>query len=769
MKKILTIVLTIMLSLSVIALVACGNAKVVSVVVEGLPEEVQLNDADFYKNIEIIVTYDDGSIKTLEYDSDLIKIEGINTSKTGTKIFKVLCGGKSAEIAYQVISGIVDESVIVTSVSNTDGYIAYTNNIETQTNTEEDFYDKNRGYAVGTDNGYSCVPKVAVLTEDEEDVLENPVTTFKLFQNDVLVENPEKYVRAENNVYYFTADAVGQSYTLQISLAKSYNLLNETTTNTTIKQDIHITEGYNVHDALDLSVLDNLNNNSWANIKAAVRPWNNGKSYGDVRGIIHEKYKDLLVGSVKETCLGEDWEDGAHNNQRGLYVNDGIGVNGNYLKLTYKSGLDKDDNTETDEKGGIYVVYDYEMTNDKTYPLSHTFFIAVRTFSEKTPVFENIYFVGQTKKTDDTETPAGLMMIGGIQADTTVDNVVANQWFGNIEIDGEWDESKVTVNIKNCKFYDSFSQMIYGWYAKEINVTNCELKRAGGPLFILQCATDENTKQVASTLNIDSTANMENWVTGSEAWFAINGLSEITIGQMFQLTGTLNAVDKQYTKGSESSGSRNLIAVMIPEPSKVFTNQYTLYANLNVGDKKYGFDDDVFAALLNLTQTTAKGAELGNALKNAYGTGLDETTQNTLDALINGFSAMSANDNLAALKLAPMFKSGDDYILFDGTAPRNVFGQDLQIAENVQQLYAGTEQVIALLTAQQAPQETIKAWTEVKDGLAPLAKVVSDKDWNDAWKDNDSGYAVMLVNPGGLDMSKPDTNKKHFIVLFGEA
>ncbi len=867
MKKTLAILLAVLLSLSVVALVACSDKKITKIAVDGLPDEVELNDTEFYKNITITVTYDDDTTDTFAYNSEGVTLEGTDTSTKGAKILKVLYGGLSAEKTYTVVYAVINENITITNVANTEGYLDYSKNIQEQTNAEETFYDTERGYSVGTANGYWCLPEITFIDDDGNDgTLDNPITNFTLSENDVVLEDVTPFVSAEDNIYYFTEAAIGHTFTLTITLSDEYNLLTDKT-NKTITQEITIVDGYNVHDVLDLSVLDNLNNNSWADIKTAVRPWNNGKtlaefkdvnqviihnnitvkkdnlpsnyfwqkgetangesgkSYDSIKNLIPENFsEDLLVGSIKETYLGEAWENGRHKAQRGLYVNNGIGINGNYLKLSYESGLVvAEDGTVTAPNGGIYVVYDYNQDeeNRKDYPEVHTSFVSVRldgSESYYSPVFENVYFVGQTNKTDNTNMPAGLMMMGGIEVDTTIDNVIANQWFCNLEMDGIGaDRPSTTVNMKNCKFYDAFSQMVYSWYGRELNVINCELKRAGGPLFIMQCATDKETNPIATTLNIDSTANMESWLTGSETWFQINKLPASDIAQLLSLAGNLDAMGKHYIAQDGELTKCNLIAVMIPEPSKVFTNQHAVHAELNIttgigGDAeyiKYGMNEDAFSAMLNLQSTAAKGAELGDKLANTMigmnedGTPIyvkqlvlkqkvddqeiDVPVQSVLKQLIEGFEVMANNSALATLKLAPVFKSGSDYILFNGTDPKNIatLGETYDndgnltfagLATNVKNLYDGVGKIITLLNDYAAQQsdmaETlgalVVAWTEVANGLKPLSNVVSDDAWKANWQANDYGYAVMWVNAGGLDANNPNLNIKHFAVLFGE-
>lgn len=838
MKKIIAAFVAALLCLSCFALVACNTVPATAIAIKegSLQTTVKNNEEVDYTTLVVIVTYSDGTTKELAYNATNVKYDPIDTSTTGVKLFTVTYLGLSAQQNITVEALDVDDNIVI-GFENTYGYRAYLKNIAEQSNKEEEFVKKDNGYAVGIDNGYKCVPVATVDDGNQSTINENIKTTFQLLQNGVALsdEDVAKYVSAKDNIYYFTENALDKEFTLKIILDESYETILGEGKNF-ITQDIRIVKGYNVHDELDLSVLDNLNNNSWADIKKAVRPWNNGKtlvqfadvecviihneltvtkdnlpsnyfwqkgemskggngiSYADAEKRIPENYTDLLEGSIKETYLGEEWEEGQHQNQRGLYTNNGISLIGNYLKLTYASGLSESVNQDGEkivvaENGGIYVVCDFNMTTEQThtYPESHTSFVATRrnTGEVVAPTIENVYFVGQTKKTDNITAPAGLMMMSTEVAESVLSNVIANQWFCNVEIDGDPSGFDTSVTMTDCKFYDSFSQMVYSWYGKQIDVVNCEFKRAGGPVFIIQSATEADNNSFGGTVfNIDSTANMESWLTGAEMWFQINNLPSSNVSQLLGLSGNLDALGKNYKQEIEGDNGqkiarRNLIAVLIPSPSKVFDNQNTLLGEINIGGETksvQGMNEGVFNSLLSLTETAATAKTLGEQLKGAYGAMLDEQTSAALEQLIAGFGAMSANQSLYAAKVAPVFKSGNDYILFNGSAPTNLMSQDL--AGNVQLLYGGVLQIVKMLQgmATQLPDEqkvvveqTIAAWTDVANKLAPIGTVgaIDDTTWAANWAANTNGYATMYVNAGGLE-NPIDFSIKHFVVLFGE-
>ena len=82
-----------------------------------------------------------------------------------------------------------------------------------------------------------------------------------------------------------------------------------------------------------------------------------------------------------------------------------------------------------------------------------------------------------------------------------------------------------TVTLSNSKALNGFSQTIFVSRAT-LHIKNCTLKDCGGPLLflasdVLKVGETPESKGLP-TVVIDEKTVMENWVTGSEAWFKIN-------------------------------------------------------------------------------------------------------------------------------------------------------------------------------------------------------------------------------------------------------
>lgn len=741
-----------------------------------LPKVIKQGSKIDYASVVLVVVFSDGKESEIPVTANGVKYDAIDTSVAGKVIFKVTYAKKEATAEVTI-----EEIYSVTEFSNTDGYKMYEVNKAEQSNKENEFYVKDVPYTVGSVNGYVCNPKVIAVDimsgGDKEIELKNVKTDYELFEYDSATalsgDALTKYLsKVENNVYYFTSEANDKLFRLRITLSDEYETILDTPY---IEQTIKVVDGYNVYDANGLSVLDNLNNVAWAEMKDTKLDWDEhklsgyadikqvilhdeiivkksdlpakyfwaegdeavggGRSYADALSRLPENMRHLLAGSLKETNWGETYNiDGG---QRGLYASNGIGLNGNYMQVSYEDGLVVDDKGDvTAPNGGIYVAWDFnDMAKETDYAKPHVSFVAYKNVDEQNAkgnrIVQNVLFVGRTGKTDNTNLPAAIMMFHSALTENkaTLDNIVANSWFANVELN-----NRTTLDITNCKFYSSFSQMVYGYYAKEINVVNCEMKRSGGPLFILQSATDnmgeDRIANESTVLNIDSTANMESWLSGREAWFAINTKEAMpVVNQLMTLTKIVdNTAGTNFFRMDGELAKSNVIAVIIPSPGDAFTNQYTLNGKINVGTNSYGMDDATFNAII-------------------------------------------ANKSNPAAAVAPVFKLGavDVSTLgqninygFIATMPTNETIGTMKLNNPMQEAVAAA--IIPMI--KQNPTQFGLPADATDEQINAAAPTIAQSLWENSMKSNHTGEFALYVSPGALGET-PNTSIKHFLMLFG--
>ena len=298
MKKSIALLLAIMLVVSCLSFVACDNTpdvKVTSISVkEGtLPTTVKQDTVIDYNTVIVVVKFSDGTTKELAVTSNGFKYQAVDTSVAGKATFKVTYADQ--ETTVEVTVEAVEKNIYsVTEFSNTEGYKMYEVNKAEQSNKENEFYVKDAPYTVGSVNGYVCNPKVIAVDimsgNDDEVELKNVKTTYELFEDGSTTaltgDNLTKYLaKVDNNVYYFTSAANDKQFRLKITLSEEYDTILDTPY---IEQTIKVVDGYNVYDAKGLSVLDNLNNLAWTEIKDTKLDWDEQKlaEYVGVKQVI---------------------------------------------------------------------------------------------------------------------------------------------------------------------------------------------------------------------------------------------------------------------------------------------------------------------------------------------------------------------------------------------------------------------------------------------------------------------------------------------------
>lgn len=168
-----------------------------------------------------------------------------------------------------------------------------------------------------------------------------------------------------------------------------------------------------------------------------------------------------------------------------------------------------------------------------------------------------------------------------------------------------------TINLNNCKAYDNSQNAMYIWGQAVVNVTNSNMKRAGGPLIIMNYKDETDGPDLIPQLHIDANSVMESLVTGQEQWFATLGatpqitalqgldtaLRQFTQGVSNALTGGQAVVTKSILK----DGKFNVVVAFLgnggmESVTNVYNQGYVSYGNA-VMDRLP--DSAMFAGMLN--------------------------------------------------------------------------------------------------------------------------------------------------------------------------
>lgn len=104
---------------------------------------------------------------------------------------------------------------------------------------------------------------------------------------------------------------------------------------------------------------------------------------------------------------------------------------------------------------------------------------------------------------------------------------------GNPEVAFNADKHAVVVNAKNCRMTENWANDVYGYNLTKFTFTNTKLAHTAGGAAIAfddkyAAAADANL-QCELNMDYDTASNIQNWVTGQEAWFVAYGQSSTAL------------------------------------------------------------------------------------------------------------------------------------------------------------------------------------------------------------------------------------------------
>jgi hypothetical protein len=149
-------------------------------------------------------------------------------------------------------------------------------------------------------------------------------------------------------------------------------------------------------------------------------------------------------------------------------------------------------------------------------------------------------FTGNTGVSDDEamKSKGGVIFIKP-NSDSTITNCVLSTIFLGTVNDGTYDSPTdfrhYTNTWDSTRIHDTFSAQLFNYLYGDIVLKNCDLYKAGGPLFINQgpainlatTSASDLAKISGSFIKVDSATSLDNYVSGTGGWFNIyNGASD---------------------------------------------------------------------------------------------------------------------------------------------------------------------------------------------------------------------------------------------------
>jgi len=454
------------------------------------------------------------------------------------------------------------------------------------------------------------------------------------------------------NKYQFTADAINNTFTLEVLPA------NYTGTISPATHTFKVVDGYNVTTAKQLSILEQSTDSDraglWDSIKttqgiatnqkaASVIFHNNikmtpadmpqyNKAYGDDNLIYTLPASEMNTLYDYATTNDYGQADKRLQMKSSTFLYDGAmilqhegagGIHGNFFSLDFS-------------ELPLVASFGNSMSGDYGADFSNACFLRVMSPTVKGDPEtnngnwdSNSFFVNnldvngnsaQSERVGPTNKPVnagGVIFFQSEHSTVTWDNVKAKACFITYLTD-----HVTKASIDNLKAYDSYCASLFFWSGADVSITNSNIERAGGPLLLLQQTKIEPNHDAwkhIPVVTVDDNSKLVNLVTGQEAWFIATGATAhvaniLAANQIFegfyaQTQGTPSGpLEKSILGGGDDNKTYlNFLALVMPSGGvEVLTDSTyaaTLQASISIGTTNLFRATDNMAFLTNLDKT----------------------------------------------------------------------------------------------------------------------------------------------------------------------
>lgn len=605
---------------------------------QGTVVEYEVGETIDYSKITIIATKEDGSTQELKLTDEGVEYNQIDTAEEGEQTLTATYAEKSVSITVTIVVAKEGTPVSFTLPQAYSDYKDSSKQKEDSEKLETEFFVKGNPYVVGSQNKFEFVPEV--IDEDLEDIVNPKTTfkLYEMGKEEYEeVADALTYVVAENNMYKFKDSAIGKSFKMEISLdSEAYDLSQLDEENTKIEIEFIVKKAYNVYNTFGLSVMDNLNVKNWAEIKNQTLKWDDKKlsEYTDVELVVLQNdvtvnadelpanyfwseeatgyqtalanvraadsatngetnFEERLIGSLRDGTEGnsyshtesdeniyngknfaESWD--CENMQKGFFNTNKCSIEGNYMTVSL---------ADSDTRHLSQVLsHDYNSSKTKTMtnPVSHWHIFKfyktddlVKAGKSVDVTVDNLRIIGNMQKENKQGMEAGPMGINSFVDSVTVNNVITTQLYSHMLADGNENRGESKLIFNDVRMFDAYSNMVYLWRSK-VDMTNCILKNAGGPLFIM-CDGERTETGLQDTdgpvLTIDDKTVLESFATGTEAWYDIWDAGAL-LNNLKAMSGALESNDKigkGFVHEYNEVQQINIIAAMLPTPGTIMS------------------------------------------------------------------------------------------------------------------------------------------------------------------------------------------------------
>lgn len=587
MKRVTKMFVALLIAfVSFVGLSACGNgdkilsAQIISGTMETTVAKGALIDTS---NAKALIEYKD-NYETV--DSSKLEFGTVDTSVVGTTKMKVKYGDYEFEVTIKVVATEAD----VSSISSLESGVLndYNENKKQQATDEEgkrnEFYDSTAPLYVGDDNpfnfrieakgrdGANRYVEVSKFTKTVTVELKDESSdTYTVLDADTLATYVDLDV---DNATFDFVDDVATDRDFRITIEAVNKDLGADEDLTKFTADIRVIDGYNVYNATDLSIYDNMTGENYI--------WNAKKEATGMTGKTTNAiiFQDNIKITRDDVPAGYFWNEATDGNAyavRQARLDDGVSLQGS-LKDFYSTGLYKRelaDGETFDIKGNYFRLdlsefpkalcsgdndepSDFVSKEKSSMMTAHicVFYNTLRSGAMEDVDYakslnvapqinvSDIGFIGNGALNNEVENSGSIILMKVAWVNFNAYNTLQHNFYigyfferglADTETNGE---KTGTFIVDKCKGYSSYQCLFYVWGGEHVLIKNSEFVGAGGPAIIANHADMDNDDiDTGYPAYIDIVAsNISSKVVGTEPWFVNYKATEI-ISNMKLLDG----------------------------------------------------------------------------------------------------------------------------------------------------------------------------------------------------------------------------------------
>ena len=618
MKKFKNILLTLCLLLSILVVLPACKPKIEGGVVKTgtLSTTIVKGEELDTSHVLVIYTYSDKTTK--EVESKDLTFGQFDSSKLGTQELEITYDNFTFSVRIKVVATEADVNIITSLESE------LINEFNEKRGAQDSVYDQfsvgDEPMYVGDDNPLDF--RIFATGIDGEGQLQ---TDIKKVRTDIEVaikvgsgyvtltgDDLDKYVTIDtiNTRLQFKPEACGNEFKVNVSAKNVSPIYVEN--KTSFEAVLKVIDGYNVYNARDLSLYDNVSSGY-----DAIRPLDKSVKVNalilqndiyvtkeDVRQDIFWTESTANYSRAKDatdqTLLGTPID----NSSDGVYHRVmGSGENFEFIGNYFMVNASKFPKLVIEGKGGAEKLIGVRTEKGKENIMTTHFSLFYNEADESNSdisniSWKNLNFVGNGAATADPINSGAIILCKAKKSNYTAYNNLVNFFymanFFSYEPDMKVLSGEGFNVINKCKAYNSYQTLLYLFGCKHLLIEDSEFVGAGGPAMIVDhVENDAETGEGGTTSEVDIiNTKIESLVSGKEPWFTSYGVGSIVgdivkADQLFsgkiineetgeeteqEILKTNKTIIADYVE-SESTGKRDLGRLNIMAVMKSSKNQ----------------------------------------------------------------------------------------------------------------------------------------------------------------------------------------------------